>query len=80
MLKASVLPTIHFPAAMKTLVLCNLFKGLVLDLPSHSRAGILSLGKKMKEKMTIVLFRLIWGRDLRWQTARTNVMANLNLC
>ena len=65
---------------MKTLVLCNLFKGLVLDLPSHSRAGILPLGKKMKNKMTIVLFRLIWGRDLPWQTARTNVMANLNLC
>ena len=34
---------------MKTLVLCNLFKGLVLDLPSHSR-GNFATWEKDEEK------------------------------
>ena len=63
---------------MKTLVLCNLFKGLVFDLPSHSRGNFATWEKD--EKNDNRLIRLIWGRDLQWQTARTNVMANLNLC
>ena len=64
---------------MKTVVLCNLFKGLVLDLPSHSRRNF-ATWEKDKEKNDNCLIRLIWGRDLQWQTVRTNVMANLNLC
>ena len=64
---------------MKTLVLCNLFKGLVSDLPSHSR-GNFATWEKDEEKNENRLIRLIWGRDPQLQTARTNVMANLNLC
>ena len=47
-----VLLTVHFLAALKALVLGNLFKVFRLD----RRTGSLPLGDKDEENMTIVLF------------------------
>ena len=52
-----VLPNIHFLAAMKALVLGNLFK--LLDLSSHFHLNFATWGIKMKKNMTIVLFFFI---------------------
>ena len=66
-----VLLTVHFSAALKALVLGNLFKVFRLDI-TFARE-VCHLGIKMKK---------IWQSSYsfhypQWQTARANVMANL---
>ena len=64
-----VLLTVYFSAALKALVIGNLFK-----LFRVCHLGSLPLGDKHEENMTITLFFSL----PQWQSARANVMANLS--
>ena len=66
-----VLLTIHFSAAMKTLVFGNLFK--LFRLATTFAREVYHMGIKMKTNTTIVLFFSLPQQ----QTARVNVMVSL---